>query len=442
MVNRARGGSTASLRAGVPRERGSECALTMSLAGPQQRERTVVSVTPLPLDKDSRTWKQAKSLAGAGYRSIVIAAGRRHEIGAGSTLPSSGASSIAAASVTESRMAGWRAAEAPWLAHAVLFAGWLGLYGLRYVARPLATLPAADLYVLHECSTYPAVRARAALSGAPYIYDAHDLYSAIEPEGRRLLFDARFIVPMTRSLERRSVGDAAAVMTVSDGLASTLEATHGTKPIVVRNVHDGRLDRSGVETLRQRFGLDASATLLVTVGNAKRGQALSQAIEALALLPQNVHWAFVGDGYTLLLAEAQTRGVAERVHLAGRLQPDEIVPTIRDADAAVVLYHAYSENYRLALPNGLFQAIAAGLPQIVPPLPEIQALADSYGFALVADPTSPEAIAAAVRTLIEDAPVRERLATASGRAREELSWAQEEKRFLGLVTSIIDKGHA
>jgi glycosyltransferase involved in cell wall biosynthesis len=299
-------------------------------------------------------------------------------------------------------------------------------------------LPYADLYILHECSAYPAVALRARLASAQFIYDAHDFYSAIEPDARQTIFDRRFVAPFIRVLERCATLRAAAVATVSDGLARTLAQAYGRDAIVIRNAHDARLDRAQVPGLRARFGLTGNELVLVTVGNAKRGQALEQAIAALARLPLRVHWVFVGSGYETLLPLAQSNGVASRVHLTGRLRPDEIVPTMRDADAAVVLYYAYSENYNNALPNGFFQAIAAGLPQIVPPLPEVRQLALDYGFGVEADPLAASTLVAAIGRFVDDPELRASLAKAAGVAYSNLCWSVEEARFLDLVRRTLE----
>lgn len=403
------------------------------------KQKTVVSLTPLPLDRDSRTWKQAVSLAAAGYRSVAIGAGQAVEVTAGSTAPRTAATLFDAPSVTTRRLEGLREGRWPWIAHAGLFVGWLGLYAMRSGVRPLMRLPPADLIILHECSTYPAVRLRSRLDRAPFIYDAHDFYSRIEPPERQPLFDRRFLVPFTRALERRAVLGAAAVLTVSEGLAAELADAYGPTPFVIRNAHDERLDQHGAPGVRRRFDLAADAFVLVTVGNAKRGQALDEGLDALARLPSHVHWVCVGGGYERLQPLAETRGLQGRLHLAGRLPPGEIVPAIREADAALVLYHDYSDNYRLALPNGLFQAIAASLPQILPPLPEISRLAGRYGFARFANPKDHNEIAEAVRQLMMDAPMREALKAAAVLAAQELNWQAEETRFLDIVARTLER---
>src|SRR5262249_45945370 len=129
--------------------------------------------------------------------------------------------------------------------------------------------------------------------------------------------------------------------------------------------------------------------------------------------------------------------LGHRFHLVGVLEPDEIVPVIREANVALVLYHEYSENYLHSLPNGFFQAVAAGLPQIIPPLPEIASLARQNGFAVEADPLEPNVISTAVLKLMADAQLRSDLARAARAAASTLCWQTEEKRFLKLVGELL-----
>jgi glycosyltransferase involved in cell wall biosynthesis len=399
--------------------------------------RCVVSISPVRLNRDSRTLKQAFSLARAGYRSVVVAAATPLEITPNLAVPRMPVVSLQAPSVVRRRFETMRTANLPWIAHAALFTGWFALYAARLVVRPLVRMPRADLYILHECSSYPAVKFHTRLTRTPFIYDAHDFYSRIEPANLQPLFDRRFVTPLMQSLERRAVQNAAAVMTVSDGLALEIEKAYARKPTVVRNAHDPRLDRSETLGLRKRLALGPDDFIIVTIGNAKRGQALEQGLEALAELPGHVHWACVGGGYERIASVAVSRNLGHRFHLVGVLEPDEIVPAIREANVALVLYHGYSENYLHSLPNGFFQALAAGLPQIIPPLPEIASLARQNGFAVEADPLEPNLISTAVLKLMTDARLRTDLARAARAAASTLCWQTEERRFLKLVGELL-----
>ena len=73
--------------------------------------------------------------------------------------------------------------------------------------------------------------------------------------------------------------------------------------------------------------------------------AIQEALDALLLLPDQVHLAFVGRNYDSSLEDIQGRDLADRVHVVPPVLPNEVVPFIRTADAALILYFPWSVNY-------------------------------------------------------------------------------------------------
>jgi ubiquinone/menaquinone biosynthesis C-methylase UbiE len=116
------------------------------------------------------------------------------------------------------------------------------------------------------------------------------------------------------------------------------------------------------------------------------------------------------------------------VHLAGFLPPTEVVPAVRDADAAVILYYARSADYQAALPNKLFQSIAAELPVLYPDLPQIASVMRAAGAGLCIDAQNPSSIVRAVERLMQD---RDAAGTAAvrRRLRDQWAWETEERLF-------------
>jgi glycosyltransferase involved in cell wall biosynthesis len=105
-----------------------------------------------------------------------------------------------------------------------------------------------------------------------------------------------------------------------------------------------------------------------------------------------------------------------------------VVPTVRDADAAVILYYAHSADHRVALPNKLFQSIAAELPILYPDLPQIAAVMRAAEAGLSIDTQDPSSIVRAVERLLKD---RNAVGTASVRRQLsiQLAWEAEETLF-------------
>ncbi|MBE7555388.1 MAG: glycosyltransferase [Anaerolineales bacterium] len=307
----------------------------------------------------------------------------------------------------------------------------------KYGYLPLKCTPKASLYYLHAFYQFPAIYLLCLRHRAKYIYDAHDFYSQLEDEASLSTFWARWVMPFELMIENWCIRHAAAVVTVNEGIAGLIKKKFGRAAVVIRNAHDLRLDREPGQHLRLHLNLCPDQILLVSVGHAKPGMAIEEMFEALAILPANVHLAFIGNGYAPYLETVQKKGLAQRIHFVAPVKPDEVVPFIRSADVAVVLYYSKSVDYKYSLPNRFFQAIAAELPLLYPDLPEIKRIADTYDVGLQVDPQSPQSISAAILQLMNSPHLAQQYKRNLSLAKEELSWEHEEKVLQDLLREVI-----
>ena len=266
---------------------------------------TVVSLTPLRLEADSRTFRIASSLAEAGWHSIVIEgrASATRFWGDAVEVRSLGSQAIRGA-MTSPRQRARGGAAAMARSGRLGGGGELALYlGFRswewwhHCWRPRGCIPPAELYYLHSFEFHRAVAPVTARTGARIIYDAHDFYRGILPAERQAAFDRNRVRPFFDALEARLAAAADATVTVSEGIAAMMERTFGRRPTVLRNYHDERLDQAVVPDLRTSLSLAPADRLCVVVGNRKPGMAVDTAVDALAMLPTRFHLAFVGRGY-------------------------------------------------------------------------------------------------------------------------------------------------
>ena len=417
----------------------------------------IASVTPLAVVRDSRTYKHGASLARLGYASVVVedqpsgpgvdappfellsatAAGSAAELGSPpAARPGRRLLPPRVVAMLPSRLE--RALRS--LAEGVLSAAEAPIALVRLLAmnlRAYRALPPADLYYLHSYSQFLAVSLKARRRGAPFIYDAHDSYFEVDQDPRAG-YRTRMTPRMFSRIERVCVRRAAGFTTVSEGVAGLLEQRHKRRPLVVRNCHDLRLDQEVDWDGRDVAGISRDAFLLVSVGNAKAGTTFAQMLEALTRLPERVEMAFIGAGFEA--AGIREMGLEGRVHLLAPVEPTRVAAFIRGADAAPILYFPFTDNYRYALPNGFFHAIAAGLPILYPPLVEIQKLAEEHSLGLPFDPRDPGSIAGTVARLSDDPDLAAGLRANVERARAELSWEREEAIVAELVRSTLGRG--
>lgn len=409
---------------------------------------TIVSLTPNALRSDSRTLKEAATLAREGHRSIVV---ERFSSNADysplgieviSLLP---ALSAVADQAPRVRPVWWHIANRlrqgalrrPY--DLKLFIDFLVQLWRDELWRATRIMPRADLYILHSFHWLWPVRLRCALHRVPYIYDAHDFYSEMTPPEAVDRWTREWMLPFYARMDRAALAHAAASMTVTAGCAELYEQKFGIRPLVVRNAHDARIDRAPPLTLRETLGLGPDDFVVVAMGNHKPGMRLDDLLLHADRLPAGVHLAFVGAGYENL-GSVRDRAISTgRVHFVPPVPAEIVVPLIADADAALVLIHDYTANHREALPNRFFQAIAANLPVLHSgSVSEIAALDSRFGFGITVATDRVDGISQGLTELRSDPDLYRRLKEGASTARDALSWDREEVGFLELVSAVAD----
>jgi len=384
----------------------------------------VVSITPARLDRDSRTLKEAATIARLGHESIVVEAqGSAQPPGDGSfavvTLRSVGEA------LAQGAAAGGGDGAPPRRAWVERVAALLGrvagpLYFLAsWTAFNVSTarrMPAADLYWLHGYEQALAVWLRR----TPYVYDAHDLYAALPSDGTlRMTWSLRATHAVRAGIERACIRRAAARVTTSDAMAAAYERAFRRPFAVIRNAQDARLARPAQGDVRTAAGVGPGTFLVAMVAQHKAGTIIPER------LPDGVHVAFVGDRYP----EHAPPGVS----FVGSVEPDQIAAFLATADAAALLYVPVTANSPTQLVNGLFHAVAAGLPLLYPRrMDAIRDLCAAHGLGVAVDPEDPGSLAAGLAALRADL---DRYRANVRAAAPALSWEREE----GTVAAVLDR---
>jgi glycosyltransferase involved in cell wall biosynthesis len=245
------------------------------------------------------------------------------------------------------------------------------------------------------------------------LYDAHELWPDQDGDlGWR---------PWLIACEWLFVRIADATSTVSRGCAEAMAARyHVERPVVVRNLPEQppRVD------IRRSDG-----PLAVYVGVLAPHRGLEEAIAALASVPE-LRLRLVGadsNGFAAQLHERAERvGVDDRVEVWPPVSPSKVAEAIADSDIGLVLIQPTSLSHRMSLPNKLFEYTAAGVPVLATELPMMGPLVREEGIGEVVPPADVDAIAAAMRRLLDparNAAVRERVRSFNQR----VNWQQERR---------------
>ncbi len=306
----------------------------------------------------------------------------------------------------------------------------LGAEATRLALRAVSLRP--DAVHAHDAAMLLPGLLAARRGGARLVYDSHELATGVP-------YRSRSWAAVVAGAERLGAPRADAVIAVSDGIAARLGERYRLRrpPAVIRNLPD--LPPPGAArapNLRSELRIGA-APLVLHQGAVAVGRGCETLLRALAVLP-DAHLLYLGaEGpyAERLRAVAGERGVETRTHLLGPVAPEALLSHTAQADVGVSLLEDSCENHRLALPNKLFEYVAAGLPVVVADLPETAKLVRERGIGWCADPADPESVAAALRTALArrgDAGLGERLA----RAAAELSWEREKRRLLAVYEEL------
>ncbi|HEX8928096.1 MAG TPA: glycosyltransferase family 4 protein [Actinomycetota bacterium] len=311
----------------------------------------------------------------------------------------------------------------------------LGSEATRLALRAAAARP--DVVHAHDAAMLLPGLLAARRCGARLVYDSHELATGVP-------YRSGAWAGVVATVERLGAPRADAVITVSDGIAARLQDRYRlrTRPAVVRNLPEAPPPASvPVADLRRQLGIGDSP-LLIHQGAAVAGRGCETLLAALALLP-DTHLLFLGaEGpyADRLNAVARERGLAARTHLVPPVSPETLRAYTAQADVGVSLLQDTCENHRLALPNKLFEYVAAGLTVVVSDLPEMARLVREHGVGFAADSADPDSVASALRRALahrSDPELRSRLA----RAAAELSWEQEKPRLLAVYERLgLDPG--
>jgi glycogen(starch) synthase len=188
------------------------------------------------------------------------------------------------------------------------------------------------------------------------------------------------------------------------------------------------------QAARRAVGVPDDAPLLVLVGRLEYEKGGQDAVAALALLTdRRTHLVLVGTGgqRQALLEQAARDGVADRVHLVGRLDDDTAAALLGAADVALV-----PSRYE---PFGLvaLEAMAAGTPVVVAQSGGLADIVRPGETGLLVPAAAPAALAQAVTAVLADAGASTAMVERARQdAAERFSWDAVATRTAQLYSAV------
>jgi glycosyltransferase involved in cell wall biosynthesis len=276
-----------------------------------------------------------------------------------------------------------------------------------------------DVVHAHDFNTLELGAALADERGAALVYDSHEWWSGRQRHGR----PSPVLTRREARVERRLLGRADAVVTVSQGIADRLGGWHGRAVSVVRNTFPGR------QVVPVRHTALDRPRGLVYAGRLGAGRDLETVLAGAGGL-RVVLMGSGDDGYLRGLR----RG--ESVQVRPAVPVDEVDGVFQEHGLCVVPLTDSCANHRMALPNKLFQAVRAGVPVVAADLPELRAVVRRHDLGELYRPGSARSFRLAVERVGERFP---EVAASVRRASAELCWERDAQVLLGVYGELAGR---
>ncbi|MCA1747358.1 MAG: glycosyltransferase, partial [Bacteroidales bacterium] len=295
---------------------------------------------------------------------------------------------------------------------------------LLFLRRP-ALLVAVDL------DTLPANFLVSRLRAIPLLYDSHEYFTEV-PE----LVGRRRVQRVWERIEGWIVPKLKNAMAVSGSIAEVYAEKYGTRFITVRNLAWSYTPEPYPDFHKSY----TSKYKIIYQGALNIGRGIELMIDTMAQMDDTVLFiAGDGDIRNRLERKAEKLGLRDRVVFTGRLSPGELQRITPQCDLGLSLEEDLGLNYRLALPNKIFDYIQARIPVLCSDLPEMSAIVHTYRIGEVCISRDPHQLANQIIGMLQDGDARKQWKSNLEKAAEELCWEREEQKLVGLVQSAINE---
>jgi len=237
----------------------------------------------------------------------------------------------------------------------------------------------------------------------PWSCSAHakDIYTSPEWEIREKLGDCQWLVTCTAS---------------NAAFLSSLAPSDDTVSLVYHGLDFDRFASPG-KTIHQADGSSPQQTVtILSIGRAVEKKGYDGLLQALAQLPEHLHWRFVhiggGEQSNKLIALSRTLGIESSIDWRGALPQDQVLSAYREAHIFVLNSRIAADGDRDGLPNVLMEAQSQQLVCVATNVSAIPELIIDEDTGILVPPDNAETLCQAIKRVIEDPVLRQSLGNA------------------------------
>ncbi|MBB3192204.1 glycosyltransferase family 4 protein [Halomonas cerina] len=287
-----------------------------------------------------------------------------------------------------------------------------------------------DIVHAHDVNMLPTAWLAARLARAALVYDAHEI--STDREGYRSFRGA------VGWIEKQLVPRVAGMITTTDARAKFFARAYGvSRPLVLQN-RPRLVKVEGANRIREELGLSEPWPIVLYQGGLQPGRGLERLAKAAAKVPE-AYFVFIGGGSQAdelqLLVKAS--GLGGRVRFIDTVALDELPFYTASADIGVQPIENTCLNHFTTDSNKLFEYVIAGLPVVATRLPEIRKVVQHHDLGLLVPPGDTEALADAIRTLVQAPDLCRRYQANAEKAAQSLNWETQEASLLELYHRVL-----
>lgn len=283
----------------------------------------------------------------------------------------------------------------------------------------------------------------------PLVYESHGYSPDVAAALPALVATAR--APSAAKLRRLAAREARVwhraegYVTITQGLADEMTRRHGARSRLAAIADGTRLAATRPQVPDPGTHADTRTggrgdAVVAYAGHLYAWKGVDVLLEALALVPQ-ARGLIVGGhaaepDLARLQALAARLGLDARVTFTGLVEPRQVPALLRSATMLALPNPASAISTRFTSPLKLFEYMAAGRPIVASDLPSIREVLHEGIDALLVPPGDAHALAGAIRRLLDDPALGERLAAAALSAVSTYGWDRRAARLESLLMDV------
>lgn len=303
-------------------------------------------------------------------------------------------------------------------------------------AYEIALNEKANVYHFHDPEFLPWAVKLKKKTGAKVVYDVHeDVPQQILSKGWIPKILRKPIAPFFNFYEKRKAKKLDFIIAALPKIKENFQERGVTNIEVITNYPILEY----FPTAKQKIKKEENRKNLIYVGDLTRIRGIVQIVKSLKFIKNNNGKLILAGKFSDKGLERELKKMPEwgKVEFKGWLQQKEVYREMVSVNIGLICFLP-APNHMNAIPNKLFEYMAAGIPVIASNFPLWRNIIRGNKCGLTVDPTKPKAIAKAAEWLIEHPEEAQKMGENGRKAvLEKYNWEAESKKLLKIYGELF-----